>query len=122
MVSIFAREITDDLTGLVKKTNEFVAKNKDAKAQAFLVLMTDDPDQAEEDLKKLAKKTKVKIPFTVFDGKTGPKNYKIAKDADVTVLMWRGKSVKANHAFKKGELNKEEIAKVAKSTEKILTK
>ena len=42
------------------------------------------------------------------------------KDADVTVLMWRGKSVKANHAFKKGELNKESVAKIAKSTEKIL--
>lgn len=122
MVSIFAREITDDLASLVKKTNEYVTKNKGAKAQAMLVLMTDDPDAAEEQLTALAKKTKVKFPLTVFDGKTGPKNYKIAKDADVTVLLWRGKEVKANHAFKKGELNKEAIAKFEKSTEKILTK
>ena len=120
MVSIFAREITDDLAGLVKKADEFVAKHKDEKAEAFLVLMTDDPDAAEEKLKALAEKTKVTIPLTIFDGKTGPKNYKIAEDADVTVLLWRGKSVKANHAYKKGELNKEEIGKIAESTKKIL--
>jgi hypothetical protein len=120
VVSIFAREITDDLAGLVRKADEFVAKHKDEKAAAFLVLMTDDPDAAEEKLQELAKKTGSKIPLTIFDGKTGPKNYKISKDADVTVLMWRGKSVKANHAFKKGELNKEAIAKIVESTEKIL--
>ena len=120
MVSIFAREITDDLASLVKKADEFVTKHKDEKAQAFLVLLTDDPDAAEEKLKELAKKTKVKIPLTIFDGKTGPKSYKIAEDADVTILMWRGRKVKANHAFKKGELNKEEIAKVGKSVTKIL--
>ena len=119
-MSIFARNIDDNLASLVKKADEFVKKNEDEKAAAFLVLMTDDPDGAEEKLKALAKKTKVKIPLTIFDGKTGPKNYKIAKDADVTVLHWKGKSVKANQAFKKGELNKEGIKKFTESTKKIL--
>ena len=121
VVSIFARDVDEKLATLIRKTDQFVGKNKDSKAAAFLVLMTDDPDAAEVKLKALAKKHKIKnVPLTIFDGKAGPKSYNIAKDADVTVLMWNESSVKANHSYKKGELNKEELAKIAKSTKKII--
>jgi hypothetical protein len=120
VVSIFARNVDKELISLLKKTDDFVAKNEDEKASAFFVLLTDDPDAAEIKLKELAKKHKIKVPLTIFDGKAGPKGYKLAKDADVTVLMWSGSTVKANYAYKKGELNKSEVAKIAKSTSKIL--
>ena len=51
VVSIFARDINDNLAKLVKNTDKFVGKHKDVKAAAFVVLLTDNPDEAEEKLK-----------------------------------------------------------------------
>lgn len=120
-MSIFAREITDDLAGLVKQIDEQVAKNKDEQMSAFFVLLSDDPDAAAPKLEELAKKKGIEhIPLTIYDGEAGPGDYEIAKEASVTVLMWKGLTVKANHAFKKGELNAEKAKKVAADTSKIL--
>ena len=121
MVSIFTRKITGDLASLVKKIDGVVADNTGKKMAAFVVLLSDDPDAAEPKLKKLAAKHGIKnIPLTVFDGIGGPKQYKIAKDAEVTVLMWNKQEVKVNYAFAKGELNKAAITKVVAETSKIL--
>ena len=122
MVNIFAREITDDLASLVKEMDEVVGKNEKQKMAGFFVLLSEDPDAAEKKLKELAEKHKIKnIPLTVFDGAAGPGNYKIAKDADVTVLMWQGRQqeVKVNHSFRKKELDKEAVKKVVKDAAKI---
>lgn len=121
MVSIFAREITDALTGLVKEVDTVVGKNKDKKMAAFVVLLSDDPDAAEPKLKELAKKHGIKnTPLTVFDGIAGPERYKIAKEADVTVLMWTRQKVAVNHAFRKGDLKKASIKEIVADTSKIL--
>jgi hypothetical protein len=120
-VSIFAREITDNLASLVKQVDEQVGKNEGKKMAAFVVLLSEDPDASAPKLEELAKQHGIKnVPLTIFDGEAGPGNYKIAQDADVTVLMWKGLEVQANHAFKKGELNAASVETVAKDTSKIL--
>ncbi|NQV25972.1 MAG: hypothetical protein HQ518_16555 [Rhodopirellula sp.] len=60
------------------------------------------------------------MPLTMFDGITGPEKYKISKDAETTVLLWKGRSVKANHAFAKDKFNKDSTAAVLKDLDKIL--
>lgn len=121
MVTVFAREITDDLASLVKQIDDAVEKNKEQQLAAFVVLLTDDADAAEAKLKALAEKQKIKsTPLTVFEGAAGPPPYKVSKDADVTVLMWKKTEVVVNHAFAKGGLNKEAVAKVVADTSKIL--
>ncbi len=120
VVNIFAREITPELTSLIKNVDKQVAKNKDQKMEAFVVFLTDEPDKAEKKLEKLAEKHKVKIPLTLIDNLAGPENYKIAKDADITVMMWVDGKVKVNHAFSKGKLKKETVKKVSADTKKIL--
>lgn len=121
MVNIFAREITDELTSLVKQLDATVGKNKKMKMAGFVVLLSEDPDADEEKLKALAKKHKIKnIPLTVFDGVAGPPKYKVTKDADVTVLLWRGKTVAANHAFASGKLNEKGVKAIVADTKKIL--
>ena len=121
MVTIFARKITEPLTSLVKKIDGLVAKNKDKKLKAFVVLLSDDADADEAKLKELAKKHKIKAtPLTVFEGIAGPPSYKIAKDADVTVLMWDRRKVKVNYAFGKDGLNKKAVKAIVKDTAKIL--
>jgi hypothetical protein len=121
VVNIFAREITENLTSLVKQIDEKVSANTDQKMAGFVVLLTDDPDAVEPRLKELAEKQKIaKTPLTIFDGVAGPENYKIAEMADVTIMMWVGGKVKVNHVFEKGKLDKKAVAQVVKDTEKIL--
>ena len=121
MVNIFAREITGNLTSLVKKIDEKIGANGDKKMAGFVVLLTDDPDAVEPKLEELAEKQKIeKTPLTVYEGTAGPESYKIAREADVTVMMWVGGEVKVNRVFEKGKLDKAAIEKLLKDTEKIL--
>jgi hypothetical protein len=120
-VAIFARELTDDLASLVKQVDETVAKNEDKKMAAFLVVLTEDPDAVEPKLKELAEKQGIKkVPLTIFEGASGPGSYKISKDADLTVLMWKGLEVQANHALEKGKLDANGVKSIVDDTKKIL--
>ena len=119
---MFVREITDNLTSLVKQIDEKISANADKKMAGFVVLLTDDPDAAEPRLKELAEKKKIEnTPLTVFDGVAGPENYQIAEKADITVMMWVDGKVKVNRVFEKGKLDKQAIAQIVKDTEKILS-
>ncbi len=118
---IFTRAISDDLTGLVRKLDEAVAKNKDKDLKSFVVLLTNDPDADEKKLTELAQKHKIKtVPLTMFDGVAGPEKYKISKDAETTVLLWKGRSITSNHAFAKGKFNKDSTVAVLKDLDKLL--
>ena len=121
MVAIFTRSITDNLTSLVKQIDEQVAKNEDKKMASFVILLSNDADGDEAKLKTLAEKAGIKhVPLTIFDGVAGPPNYKIAEDAEVTVLHWIGKKTVVNHAFAKGKLDKDGVKSVVDSTANIL--
>lgn len=118
---MIARDLTDDLTGLVKAIDTKVADNKSKKMAAFVVLLTDDPDKLEPKLEALAKEKEIKnTPLTLMENPAGPPAYKIAKEADVTVMLWVGGKVVANHAFPKGKLNQAAIDKIVEDTAKIL--
>ena len=126
MVAIFTRSITDDLTSLVKQIDEQVAKNADKKMASFVILLSNDADADEAKLNKLAEQAGIKVgkvanvPLTIFDGIAGPANYKIAEEAEVTVMLWKGQKAVVNHAFAKGKLDKEGVKKVVESTSEIL--
>ena len=122
-MNIFTRSLDDNLASLVKQVDKKVGENKDKQMAAFVVLLTDDPDAAEGDLKEFADKHGIKnTPLTIFDGPAGPEKYKIAEAAEVTVHLWvgGGKKVRANHAYAKGKLNKKGIAGIVSDTGKIL--
>lgn len=109
------------MASLVKQVDETVAKNEDKKMAAFLILLAEDADAAAPKLTELAEKHGIKnVPLTIFDGEAGPGNYKIAKEADVTVLLWKERNVKANHAFEPKQLNADAVKKIVSDTEKIL--
>ena len=104
-----------------KQIDEVVGKNEEKKMAAFVVLLSEDSDAVSPPLEQLAEKHSIThTPLTVFDGVAGPSSYKIAEEADVTVMMWKGLEVKANHAFKKGELNAEKVKTIVADTSKIL--
>ena len=72
-MSIFAREITDNLASLVKQIDEQVGKNESKQMAAFVVLLAEDADAAAPKLEELARKQGIKhVPLTIFDGAAGP--------------------------------------------------
>lgn len=112
VAAVFAREITPGLTSLVKKIEQQAASSSGPKPKAFVVLMTDD-DKAESRLKELAKSEKIEKVLLMVDNPTGPPKLKIAKEADVTVVLYTQKSVKKTLAFEKGKLTEKEAEEVA---------
>ena len=74
----------------------------------------------EKKLKAVADKEKIQHTVLSIDNQAGPPDYKVAKDADVTVVLYKERKVKANHAFKKGELNAQKVEKVVADLAKIL--
>jgi len=122
VVSIFARKMDDNVVKLVSEVNAVVQKNADDKKMAgFVTLLTEDPDAAEAELKKVAEEKQIKaVPLTVFENNIGPSKYKIDEKAEVTVMMWVDSDVKVNHAFAPGELTSEALAQIVKDTQKIL--
>jgi uroporphyrinogen-III synthase len=119
VAAVFAREITPGLTSLVKKLEQTTADSS-TKVGAFVVLMTDD-EKAEAKLKELAEKEDLKKVVLLLDNPAGPSDYKIAKEADVTVLLYEKKEVKKNFAFEKGKFTDKEADKIA-AARKELTK
>jgi hypothetical protein len=116
---IFAREISDPLTSLVKKIDAATAKNSDCSMGSFVVFLSDD-EGLEKKLKDLAKKDKIDHTVLAIDNPAGPRGYGLAKDADVTVVLYTNRTVKANYAFKKGELKDADINKIVGDVSKIL--
>ena len=109
------------MASLVKKVDGLVEKNSGQQLKSFVVLLTDDPDEAEEQLVAFAKKNGISnVPMTFYEGLAGPPNYKIGKDAAVTVLLWKNLTVKVNNAFASGGLNEKASQKVLASVDKIL--
>ena len=116
---IFAREVSDSLTSLVKKIDIETAKNSKAKMGSFVVFMSED-EKLGDTLKTLADKQGLKKLVLTIDNPAGPKGYEVSKDADITVVFYNKRKVMANHAFKKGELNAAAIEKVLADLPKIL--
>jgi len=121
VVTVFTREVNPSVTDLVSKIDAVVVKTKDSKMAAFVCVLTEDADKVEKQLEDVAKSKEIKnTPLTIIEGKTGPENYKLSKDAAVTVMMWNESKVVVNHAFDKAELDAKSIDAIVADTKKIL--
>ena len=121
VVSIFAKEMSDEVVQLSKEMDKVVAKHRDEKMAGFVVLMSDNPAKAAPALVEVAEKNKIsQLPLTTFDGIKGPPAYKINEKADVTVMMWVEGKVKVSQGLSKSDLTKDMIAKLVSETKTIL--
>ncbi len=116
---VFAREISDPVTSLVKKLDAATVKNSSSHMGSFAVFLSDQ-EGLDKKLKELADTEKIKKTALTIDNPAGPQPYNIAKDADVTVLLYVNKKVKANYAFKKGDMKAQDIEKIVGDLAKIL--
>ena len=116
---IFAREVNEPLVKLLAKIDKATEKNRDVELGSFVVFLSE-KEGLKEQLESVAKKQGFKqIILSTFDP-AGPEDFKVAKDSDVTVVLYREHLVKANHAFRKGELTDQAVEKIVGDLPKIV--
>ena len=118
VVMVFARSADEKLAKLLKKIEEEVEEHQEEKLMSFVNMIGTDADSLKKAAAEFVAKHGLKrIAFVVPDDlKDGPPEFKIAPDADVTVVCYKGGTVKANHAFAKGGLSDEKIDAVVEAS------
>ena len=116
---VFARDLSAPLGQLLAKLEAAGVKDS-----GYKVWMTQLAEKADLDaLAAWAQKQGLKtVPVGAFEDADGPPAYKLAKDADVTVLLFTKQKVFANFAFRAGELTDQQIDAVAKAVPQLFEK
>jgi hypothetical protein len=121
-VVIFARTLSEPLGKLAQKLDKASADHKKAELRAWITFLSE--DQSSLDARVLAwsqKHALRNVPLGVFEDVDGPPSYRLARDADATVILFVKQKVVANFAFRAGELNDERMADVMKALPKMVT-
>jgi hypothetical protein len=105
------------LTGLVKKLDAEVAKAGKDKMGAAVIFLSDDEGMKDK-IEKFKETNNVKHVSLALDGSKGPEAYKIAKEASVTAILYKGKKVKSNLAYEK--FGDSDVEAVVKDLSKIM--
>jgi len=93
---------------------------KAARLRAVLVILREDAE-TERALKELGERQGIeKVSLAVMPD--GPKDYKLSKEADVTVVVYDRYKVEANHAFRKGELNDRAVETILADISKVVAR
>ncbi len=121
-VVVFARKLSEPLGQLLVKCDEWqLAQPKDSVKSWMTVL--GEKTVSLDQLAKWSKEAGIKTtPVGVFDDPIGPPTYKLAEDAEITVVIWSNRKVVANYAFRKDELNADAIKKLTLAIDALETK
>jgi hypothetical protein len=108
---VFARTADEKLAKLLKKLDEEIEEHASTKLTGFVNMLGTDAESLKKDTAEFVKQQGIeRIAFVVpQDSANGPADYKIAPDADLTVVCFKGGKVTANHALAKGQLSDEKI-------------
>jgi hypothetical protein len=118
VVCVFARQTSEPLTSLVKQIDKKIGENRALKS--FVVLVPKKGQSPADALEKMAKDAGIKnVPLTIGESPDGPPDYEVARNADVTVLMWKQHKVRVNLGFK-GALTDKDIDAIVADIPKVL--
>jgi hypothetical protein len=122
VVMVFARTADEKLAKLLKKIEEEVEEHQSEKLTSFVNMIGADAESLKKAAADFVSKHGIKkIAFVVPDDtQHGPPDFKIAPDADLTVVCYKGGQVKANHAFAKGDLSEEKLEAIVEASCKLV--
>jgi hypothetical protein len=127
VVLVFWRENPAEkpqLMDLLQKLDEAVGRYKNAELRAGAIVLSDNfaNEQTRKDLlQKLEASAKdLKHVLIAVDGAAGPDNYKISKDAEVTVLLYEKHKVLANFAFAKDKFTDNDVSTIMAAVKKMV--
>lgn len=119
---VFTRKPDAALASLVKQLDKTLADNSNQKLAAFVNFLGSDREALDAEVKKFGEENKVENVALVVpkDNENGPANMKVSENAETTVVIYRGLTVKANHAIAEGGLNNKVIREIVADTATIL--
>lgn len=84
-------------------------------------MLPSDSKKVTADLKELVKAEKVNsLELTVYEDEVGPKFCKISKETEITIVIYRGTIVTANHVFADGKVDQNAIDQIVKDIKALL--
>jgi hypothetical protein len=120
VVAIFARSADNAaLKKLIARIDETAARNPKAELNSFVVFCSNN-DKLESELKSFAEKANLKSVILAIEEPAGPEKYNINRDAEITVLLYKERVVKANHSFGKGQLTEKDVDKVSAELARLI--
>lgn len=122
-IIVFARNPSDPLGKLVGQIDKSVAEHKATNLRAWVTFLSDDQPTLDPRVVKWGQQHAVRqVPLGVFEDASGPPSYRLARESDVTVMLFVKQKVVANFAYRTGELTDEQIDEIIKSVPKIIEK
>ncbi|HLJ95609.1 MAG TPA: hypothetical protein VKU02_20700 [Gemmataceae bacterium] len=120
-VVVFARSLSDSLAKLCQQLDQAVAAHQKVELRAWMTLLSDDQMGLDPRVVQWASKHALRnVPLGIFEDVGGPPSYRLARDADVTVLLFVKQKVVANFAFRECELNAAKIAEIVNALPRIV--
>jgi hypothetical protein len=122
-VIVFARTPNDAVGKLAAGIDKAVTEHKAAELRAWVTFVNDESKEMEDKVVKWGRTHGLRgVDIGVFEDADGPPSYKLARDADVTVIVYVKRKVVANYAFRTGELTDERITVVLKAVPGLIEK
>jgi hypothetical protein len=120
-VIVFARSLSDPLGKLVGQLDKALTEHKAADLRGWVTFLSEDQPGLDPKVVQWGKQHAIRtVPLGIFSDADGPPSYRLAHDADVTVMLYVKQKVVANFAFRAGELTEERIAEVFKAVPRIV--
>lgn len=120
---IFARTPSTELGKLAHDLDKIVSDSKNAPLRGWITFLSNDQVKMDPQIVAWGKKHAVKtVPLGVFEDADGPPSYRLASDADVTILLFAKQKVIANFAYRNGELTDSARKDVLDAVPKLLAK
>jgi hypothetical protein len=120
-IVVFAHKLSEPLGKLCQQMDQAVAKHAKAELRAWVTFLNNDQLSLDPKVVQWAKKYALRsVPLGVFEDVGGPPSYRLARDADVTVLLFVKQKVVANFAFRDGERTEEKSGEVIGTLPRIV--
>ena len=120
-VVVFARTLSEPLGKFLAKLDAEAIARKEAGFKVWMTQLTATADL--DGLAKWAQTNGIKsLPIGAFEDADGPPAYKLAADADVTVLLFVDRKVVANFALRSGELTAAKSDEMLKAVPELFKK
>jgi hypothetical protein len=122
VVIVFARSLTEPLGKLVKRVDALAAEPRAADLRAWVTFLAEDQPSFDPKVVQWGKEHAIRaVPLGVYEDPVGPPAYRLAREADVTVLVATKQRVVANFAFRAGELDDAAIDAIARTIQNNLS-
>jgi hypothetical protein len=119
-VVVFARSLSDPLARLVRQLDKAKGEKANGELRAWVTFLSDDQPTLDPKVVDWARRHAIRsVPLGVFEDAAGPPAYRLAREADITVLLFTHRKVVTNFAFRLGELNDRRIDEVMKALPRV---